>query len=153
MTQPQPLSLLWHLFATTQRVKTLLAAAMADAPLSADEYAVYSLLAYEGPMAPKRLAERLGMPATTMSHYVRALAERRHAKRFRDPADGRSYQLTLTAAGRRVHRQAARAFEQANQRFRASLEVDEALLRQALVEVGRAADQAMHELALPAEAL
>ncbi len=150
MADPQALSLLWQLFATTQRVKSLLGAALTDAPLSADEYAVYSLLADEGPLAPTELARELGMPATTMSHYVRALAERRHAERVPNPSDGRSYLLSLTDSGRAVHRDSARRFERANERFRAALATDEAQLRAALVEVGRAADAAARELALPA---
>lgn len=141
------LSLLWHIFATSQRVKTLLGTAMAGGPLSADEYAVYSLLADAGPQAPTELARRLGMPPTTMSHYVRALVERGHAERLPGLADGRSYRLALTTAGGEAHLAAGRLFEQANRRFRAALDVDEAFLRRALAEVGRAADAAMGELA------
>ncbi len=141
------LSLLWHFFATSQRIKVLLGVAMDDAPLTPDEYAVYSLLAGLGPLPPTEMARRLGMPPTTMSHYVRALVERAHAQRVPSPRDGRSYLLALTDSGRAAHRASASAFEQANLRFRAALEVDEPFLRRSLDEVARAADTAMAELA------
>jgi DNA-binding MarR family transcriptional regulator len=141
-----PLSLLWHLFVAGQRVRLMLGEAMAGAPLSSDEYAVYSLLADEGPQPPTEMARRLGMPPTTMSHYVRALQERGHATRRRVPQDGRSYALELTAEGRRVHRLTAEAFETANVRFREALEVDEAFLQRAFEEVGRAAESATADL-------
>src|SRR6187401_790283 len=93
------LSLLFDLFATEQRVRTLVMRAMADAELRPDEYAVYSVLFDDGPQTPTDLARRVGMPPTTMSHYVRALLERGHAVRELVPADRRSYRLALTAAG------------------------------------------------------
>ena len=140
------LSLLWHFFATSQRVKVLLGAAMDDAPLTPDEYAVYSLLFDLGPLPPTDLARRLGMPPTTMSHHVRALVERGHAERLRAPQDGRSFLLALTESGVQVHHASALAFEDANQRFRAALDVDEAFLRRSLGEVARAADTATAQL-------
>jgi DNA-binding MarR family transcriptional regulator len=141
------LSLLWHFFATSQRVKVLVEAAMEAAPLTPDEYAVYSLLFDVGPLPPTELARRLGMPPTTMSHYVRALVQRGHAHRIASPSDGRSYLLALTDEGRSMHRASAATFETANQRFRAALSVDEAFLRRSLDAVGQAADTATAELA------
>jgi DNA-binding MarR family transcriptional regulator len=145
MAEPN-LSLLWHFFATSQRIKVLLGAAMDRAPLTPDEYAVYSLLFDAGPLPPTELARRLGMPPTTMSHYVRALVQRGHAERVASPRDGRSYLLALTKDGEAVHHDSAAAFETANQRFRAALDVDEAFLRRSLDEVARAADTATAEL-------
>jgi DNA-binding MarR family transcriptional regulator len=140
------LSLLWHFFVASQRVKVLLGTAMEDAPLSPDEYAVYSLLADVGPLPPTELARRLGIPPTTMSHYVRALVDRGHAARTSAPRDGRSYLLELTGDGVAVHRASTLAFERANQRFRSALQVDEPFLRRSLAEVGRAADAAAADL-------
>src|SRR5512144_2929630 len=90
------LSLLFELYATEQRVRTLVLRAMADAELRPDEYAVYSVLFDEGPQTPPDLARRVGMPPTTMSHHVRALLERGHAFREVVPADHRSYRIALT---------------------------------------------------------
>jgi DNA-binding MarR family transcriptional regulator len=140
-------SLLFELFATGQRVRELLGAAMDGAPLRPDEYAVYSVLVDHGPSAPTALARAVGMPATTMSHYVRAMLGRRHAQRRPNPADGRSYLLGLTAEGRRVHTEAAAAFEQANGRFLAALALPDAEVRRVLRGMDAAAETASVQLA------
>jgi DNA-binding MarR family transcriptional regulator len=141
------LSLLFHLFATEQRVRTLVVRAMADSGLRPDDYAVYSVLFDEGPQSPTDLARRVGMPPTTMSHYVRAMLERGHVERETVAADRRSFRLRLTTGGLAVHAQASRAFEQAHSRFIAALEIDDATAQSALEAIGAAADQAAAELA------
>ncbi len=141
------LSLLFHLFATEQRVRTLVVRAMADCGLSPDDYAVYSVLFDEGPHAPTDLARRVGMPPTTMSHYVRAMLERGHVEREIVASDRRSYRLRLTADGLAAHARASRAFAEADSRFMAALEVDETEATDVLASIGRAADRAAADLA------
>jgi DNA-binding MarR family transcriptional regulator len=133
------LSLLFELFATEQRVRTLVLAAMADATLRPDEYAVYSVLFDEGPQTPSDLARRVGMPPTTMSHFVRALLDRGHAVREAVPGDRRSYRLALTDQGLQAHAAAGRAFREADQRFMAALAIDEGEAQAALSAIGDAA--------------
>jgi DNA-binding MarR family transcriptional regulator len=141
------LSLLFELFATEQRVRTLILRAMAGAALRPDEYAVYSVLFDEGPQTPSDLARRLGMPPTTMSHYVRALLERGHAARRVVSADRRSYELALTPAGRRAHAAAGRAFHEADRRFTEALAIDADAARATLAAIGDAAALAEARLA------
>ena len=141
------LSLLFHLFAAEQRVRTLVTSAMADCGLRPDDYAVYSVLFDEGPHAPTDLAHRVGMPPTTMSHYVRAMLERGHVEREVVPADRRSYRLRLTESGLAAHARASRAFAEADGRFMSALEIDEPEATGVLAAIGRAADQAAAELA------
>jgi DNA-binding MarR family transcriptional regulator len=141
------LSLLFELFATEQRVRTLVLRAMADAELRPDEYAIYSVLFDEGPQTPSDLARRVGMPPTTMSHFVRALLERGHAVREIVAADRRSYRLALTTDGLRTHAAAGRAFREADRRFMAALAIDEADARAALAAIGAAAVTAEAQLA------
>jgi len=141
------LSLLFELFATEQRVRTLVLRAMAGAELRPDEYAVYSVLFDEGPQTPSDLARRVGMPPTTMSHYVRALLERGHAKRQVVSSDRRSYRLALTADGLRVHAASGRAFHGADRRFMEALRIDEDAARTALAAIGDAAVVAEARLA------
>lgn len=139
MKQPDSeLSLLWHVFAMGQRVKELLGASMAASPLTPDEYAVYNVLFDDRPSPPTVLARRLGMPPTTMSHYVRAMLERGHAERQPSADDGRSFNLALTVSGVAVHRAASAHFGEANRLFEDALEVDRAFLIGALEEIGRA---------------
>jgi DNA-binding MarR family transcriptional regulator len=141
------LSLLFHLFAAEQRVRTLVTNAMADCGLRPDEYAIYSVLFDEGLHAPTDLARRVGMPPTTMSHYVRAMLERGHVEREIVASDRRSYRLRLTDAGLAAHASASRAFAQADRRFMTALEIDERQATDALASIGRAAEAAAVDLA------
>jgi DNA-binding MarR family transcriptional regulator len=144
--KPAGPSLLFEFFGASQRVKLLLADAMAESGLRPDEYAVYSTLVDGGSSSPTRMADAVGMPATTMSHYVRSMLERGHVRRETNPLDRRSAILALTPSGRAVHRRAARAFEAANRRFLSSLDIAEADARHALRSVRDAAEQAAETL-------
>ncbi|MEO8570844.1 MAG: MarR family transcriptional regulator [Chloroflexota bacterium] len=145
------LSLLFEFFATGQRVRTLVGEAMAGAALRSDDYAVYSVLFDDGPQTPSDLARRVGMPPTTMSHYVRALLARGHAAREVVATDRRSYRLALTPEGLRAHAAASRAFREADQRFMTALEIDEDAARAMLAAIGTAA--AIAESALIADSM
>ena len=138
-------SVLFDLFAASQRVKSLLVAAMADCGLTPDEYAVYSAVFEFGPIPPTDLAAAVGMPPTTVSHYIRAMRERRHIDEARNPGDGRSRVLSLTPEGLAAHRRASRAFEEGYARFVARLGDADAAKR-TLVEIERAADDALSHL-------
>lgn len=141
------LSLLFELYAAAGAARTLVAAAMADSPLTPEEYAVYSVLFDEGPHAPTELARRTGMPATSMSHFVRRMLERGHAERAPFAEDRRSYRIVLTPAGLAAHSGAALLFEEADALFRRRLRVSEADARSAMIEIGRAARDAEELLA------
>jgi DNA-binding MarR family transcriptional regulator len=144
-------SILFDLFAASQQVKSLLAAAMADAGLRADDYAVYSALFEFEPLTPTELGRVVGMPATTVSHYIRAMRERGHLDERRNPADSRSRMLRLSRPGRRAHRRASLAFEEAYRRFVARVaEPGEA--SRALLEIEEAAAEALADLAREATA-
>lgn len=149
--EPGGPSLLFDFFGTSQRVKLLLADAMAECGLRPDEYAVYSTLVDGGPSSPTRMADAVGVPPTTMSHYIRSMLERGHLRRETNPLDRRSAILALTPSGRAAHRRAAAAFEQANGRFLAALDLSEAQARSTLRSIRKAAEQA--SAALTAEAL
>ena len=144
-------SLLFDLFAASQQVKSLLAAAMADAGMRADDYAVYSALFEFEPLTPTELGRVVGMPATTASHYVRAMRERGDLRETRNPSDSRSRMLELSATGRTAHRRASLAFEEAYRRFVARI-ADPEDARQALLEIEEAAAAALAELAREANA-
>jgi DNA-binding MarR family transcriptional regulator len=118
--RPNPerhLSILFDVFALGQRVRTLVAAAMAGCGLRPDEYAAYSVVFEARSVTMTELARELGMPVTTAADYVRAMRERRHVSRTPHPTDSRAYQLSLTPAGLRAHRKASAAFEQAHAAF------------------------------------
>lgn len=144
-------SVLFDLFAASQRVRSLLGAAMAGCGLRADEYAVYSALFEFEPLSPTEIAQVVGMPPTTMSHYVREMRERGHLREEPNPRDGRSRMLRLSDAGRAAHRTANRAFEEAYTRFVAQLG-DPAAVKHTLGEIEAAAGAALEELERDARA-
>ena len=144
------LSVLFELFAASRAAGELLAAAMADSPLTPEEYAVYSILFDEGPHTPTELARRTGMPPTSMSHFVKGLLERGHAERFPAIEDRRSYRIVLTPAGGRAHAAASAAFAEADQRFIRALAADEEDARAVLRAIGRAATVARERLSADA---
>src|ERR1700730_10336988 len=135
VTVKQPgreISLLFDLFVVNQRVRRLLAGALADVGLRADEYAVYSLLFEQAPLTATEMARRMGMPLTTVLDYLRAMDERRHLRRERHPKDGRAQQLSLTMAGITEQRRTNRAWEVMRVNLERSLPIPAKDVRRAL---------------------
>jgi DNA-binding MarR family transcriptional regulator len=133
-----PPNLLFPLFVTGQLAGALLGPAIATSKLTSNEFAVLSIIAVFEPIAPTELARRAGMPATTLSDYVTRLTGRRLVKRARNPDDGRSYLLSLSAEGRRRNGIAIAGLIESNRTIAANLEVEPATVRAALVELEQA---------------
>ncbi len=139
------LSLLYDLFVANQRVRALLADAMEGAGMRADEYAVYSAVYDLGPLPPSELARALGMPPTTVTHYLDAMRAAGHVRESRNPADGRSYLIRLSPTGLAAHRRAHAGFDAAYRRLAVRLDNPDATA-QALRELGTAAAGARDDL-------
>ncbi|HEX6060809.1 MAG TPA: MarR family transcriptional regulator [Candidatus Limnocylindria bacterium] len=92
-------AVLLELFAASSRSARLLRATFAGAPMTPDEFAVYSLLRFVAPITPARLANALGMQRSTMSNYLARMDERGDLARRRAPEDGRSSVIELSADG------------------------------------------------------
>jgi DNA-binding MarR family transcriptional regulator len=135
-------SLLFDVFATSQAVGRLLAAAMRGGPLTPHEYAIASAVFELEAATPTVLAGRLGMPLTTLVDQLRAFEARGLIARLPHPTDGRSYRLVLTAAGREAHRAANAGFEDAHRAFSESLPAGEERARVGLADVRAAAEAA-----------
>lgn len=86
-------------FALDNRLGALLTEAFIDAPLTPSDFGVTSALRLIEPTRPSELAQLLGMRPTTMSNYLRRLADRGLIGRQPDPADGRAALGRLTPAG------------------------------------------------------
>ena len=69
-----------------------------------DDFLVYTLLAVFGEPSPTALAQRMGVPLTTVSDRLNRLVERGHAERIKNPLDGRSALFRLTDEGWRAFR-------------------------------------------------
>jgi len=141
-------SILFDVFALSQRVKTLLQIAMRDAGLKPDEYAAYSVVFEAERITMTEMARTLGMPVTTAADYVRAMTSRGHVRKELHPTDQRAYHLTLTPAGRRAHRTANGSFERAYQALVRELSpLDEAHIRTMLQRLAGSAARAATTLA------
>jgi DNA-binding MarR family transcriptional regulator len=113
--EPSSPSLLFEVFALGQEVRRLLGAAMAGAPLDPADYAFVSAVFEDEAPTPTAVARRLGMPLSTVVDQVQRFERRGHLRRMPNPADGRSYVVTLTADGLAAHRAAGEAFERAHE--------------------------------------
>ena len=101
---------LFDVWLVSRAATNLLDRALAPSGLTADEFGLYSVLTSAETMTPSDLARWMSAPPTTVSSYVKRLEARGHVQRVRNPADGRSYVLRLTAAGRAAHGEAGRRF-------------------------------------------
>jgi DNA-binding MarR family transcriptional regulator len=66
------------------------------------DYAILGVLAESSAVSQQELADRLGINRTEMVKFIDRLEQEGHVQRSRNPADRRSYALTLTPAGRRA---------------------------------------------------
>jgi DNA-binding MarR family transcriptional regulator len=147
MSEPsRNISMLFDLFILNQRVRRLMAAALADAGLRADEYAVYSLLFEQGPLTATEMARRMAMPLTTVLDYLRAMDARGHLRRERHPRDGRAQQLSLTLAGTTEHRETNHRWEVMRRSLERALPVPAVEVRRALQALDDAVAAALLDL-------
>jgi len=137
------ISLLFDVFVVHQRVRALLAQALGGSELRADEYAVYSVLFERGSLTPTQLAACMAMPVTTTLDYVRVMMRRGHVRRARNPADGRSYTVSLTMEGLSAHRRTNAAWNVAVRRLEDALGMPVPQVRAALQALDDAAGAAL----------
>lgn len=102
-------NVLFDLWLASRAATSVLDEALRPSGLTADEFAVYSVLSAE-PLTPGEVAAWMSAPLTTVSSYVRRFEGRGHVRRVPNPDDGRSYRLELTRAGRAAHRAAGALF-------------------------------------------
>ena len=134
------------LFALSQQLSALLARALADAPLTPSDFAVYSALRLMQPTTPTELAATLGMRVTTLSSVLAKMEAQAHLERQRNPADGRSRLIGLTEAGTAATVACFPAFGRAIDSFRRHLKADEQLVLTVLEAVSDAIRDAAADL-------
>jgi DNA-binding MarR family transcriptional regulator len=137
------------MFATDRQLDDLLHAALADAPLKPDEFAVASVIAHEGPLRPTVLARLTGLRPTTLSNYLRRFEAEGLLTRTRDAEDGRAILVELTAEGRGRADACAPAFQQAQAAFESVLDelgAGQADILEALETISRALEVALENV-------
>ena len=101
--------------------------------LSVQMCGVLNLLA-QGPISQHALGDQLGIDRTTMVELIDQLEQQGAVVRRRNPADRRSYALSLTPRGRTVQKRASRLFDGAADEFFSPLKAAE---REALTDMLR----------------
>jgi DNA-binding MarR family transcriptional regulator len=89
-----------------------------------NDYAVVSWLNICGQATPTELAGDLGMKPTTLSTVIDRCVKKGFARRKRNPDDGRSYVVELTAKGKATNARAAERFDAVMRRLLGNLEGD-----------------------------
>ena len=138
------LSTLLLVVAAYQRIGRLVDRELAADGVEPNDYALLSLIGVRGPVNLTDVAATLGMRLTTVSDAVRRLELRDHASRVPNPDDGRSWLFELTTAGDREWRRGWPALQRVQAALGRLLD-DEAAVREALVELGDAAEAALTE--------
>ncbi len=137
---------LLKLFAISQLEARLMQVAMADSPLTADDFAVYSWVRLTGPITPTQLAADLGMRQPTLSNYLRRMSERGHLRRRPHPEDGRSQLVSLTASGTRITVRSFPGFQLAISSFTERLQLPAEEIGRALDGISNAFEEAIADI-------
>ncbi len=135
-------SLLYDTFVLNQSVGAMLGRALSPAPLSPDEYAIYSLIFEYDRCTPSEMARDLSMPLQTVSDWVALLRKRGHLVSTTNDRDRRSYRVSLTEEGLRMQRETNVHFERAYRLFINALDGTERAMRshvQEMIEAVRSA--------------
>lgn len=127
--------MLFDVWSVSRATTGALDAALAPSGLTADEFGIYSVLTSSEVMTPTELARWMSAPPTTVSSHVKRIEARGHLVRERNPADGRSYVLRLTPAGRAAHQAAGARFLPVLDAVVASLGAKEPAVRRALANL------------------
>jgi len=97
--EPKRLTLLYQLYLTNQASRRFMRLALADAPLTGEEFAVLSYLYANGPRTLSQAARDLGLPVTSLATTLAPLSEADRIERRPHPRDRRARLLSLTERG------------------------------------------------------
>jgi DNA-binding MarR family transcriptional regulator len=138
---PEGTNVLFDVWLVSRAATGLLDDALGPSGLSAEEFAIYSVLSSADVMTPSDLARWMAAPPTSVSSYVKRLAARGHLRRERNPDDGRSFVLRLTPEGRAAHLAAVECFVPVLDGVVTSLGRREPAVRRALADLRVALDE------------
>jgi DNA-binding MarR family transcriptional regulator len=113
----------------------LLDTALRAVNVSADEFAIYSILNKAPGITPSELARWMAAPATTVSSYLKRLETRGHLIRLAHPQDRRSYRLALSDSGELKYQAAKALFAPVRSRVTRGLAAEEGDVRRTLLRL------------------
>lgn len=142
---PETTTLLLDVYVAAAKAGALVALAIEETGLPADGYAVYSILADEGPQTPTDLSTRIGLALSTVVFRTRKMIALGHLERRPHPTDRRSYLLALTAEGAAVHRRARPLFRAARRAVELRLGSSPTAVHAGIVDLIQALDAEIKE--------
>jgi DNA-binding MarR family transcriptional regulator len=138
-------SILLDLYVAFQLTGQLLEVELAGGDLPVEDFAIYSVLVHLEPATPTQLAQHLGMPLSTLLFRFGKIESRGHGARERNPRDGRSSLLALSARGKRAYDAARPRFSEALLSVNSHLAIDSEAAQDAVAELARAVGEALAE--------
>ena len=120
----KPREVLLQYFRTSQSVRDVMLGIVEGSDLTPDEFIVLSVIGEMRAVTPTELAERLGIPPTTISRYAARFVADGLAVRAVNASDGRSYFLEVTTQGRAVLSKIVPRLRRATQQLGEHVDVD-----------------------------
>jgi DNA-binding MarR family transcriptional regulator len=130
------------LYVASQLTGQLLELALAGSEVPVEDFALYNALVHFERATPTQLAQHLGMPLSTLLFRIGKIESRGHAVRERNPRDGRSSLVGLSAKGRRAFDRTRPGFLDAVRAIHRHLALDADGVQDAVAELSPGARQA-----------
>jgi DNA-binding MarR family transcriptional regulator len=140
-----PRRVLLDLYVAYQLCGGLIELELEDTGITAEEYALYSVLSHHGELTPTQVAKELGLPLSSAIFRAGRLIQRGHAQRLPNPRDRRSSLVALTPEGLELLEVARPAFDRVLDRLAAHLERP-ADVQDVLIALAEAAGSALAEV-------
>jgi DNA-binding MarR family transcriptional regulator len=138
-------SVLFDLYVAFQLTDQLLELELTGADVPVEDFALYSALVHFERATPTQLAQHLGMPLSTLLFRFGKIESRGHGVRERNPRDGRSSLLGLSARGRSAYDVTKPRFGEALLTVHRHLEIDSDAVQDAVADLARAVAAALAE--------
>ncbi|MGY6270758.1 MarR family winged helix-turn-helix transcriptional regulator [Achromobacter denitrificans] len=120
----------------TRRVSQLYDSVLAPCGLKVSQHSILLHIARAGTPSLTDLARALVLDRSALAHNLKPLERDGYVQTSRDPLDGRSRRVALTATGRAKLAEARRLWKEAQRRFEAAYGPERAAaLRRALAEI------------------
>jgi DNA-binding MarR family transcriptional regulator len=124
-------------------VRTLVYEELYRRGLAPNLLSILVLIDLHEPITPTELALESGLRPTTLRDLVGEMIDRGHVRRRKNPDDGRSHFLVVTAAGRRFIDESAPALAAVQKELEARLDTSLEDMRPSLTALRRAARSAL----------
>jgi DNA-binding MarR family transcriptional regulator len=138
-------SILFDLYVASQLTGQLLEVELAGGEVPVEDFALYNALVHFERATPTQLAKHLGLPLSTLLFRFGKIESRGHGVRERNPRDGRSSLVGLSAEGRRAFDLTRPGFLDALRSIHRHLALDGDAVQDAVAELSRAIGAALAE--------